>query len=144
MEDIFSIFHDGYIDDFKIESNRIDLKIGTQYLAELIHKQHEYINLSLLGVESINYDAWTDEPFVMTDWKEIFNLGIGILSTETDNEGKLIVHSDCDDAPNDSFQGGKLIIKCSDYKLSDEEGSNLTIEKLKELSSYYWNEKFGK
>lgn len=127
IEDIFSIFHDGYIEDYQIDSDTVDLKIGIQYLAELIDKEHEYLNLRLLGVESIKYDAWTDELFILTDWNEIFNLGIEILSTETNNKGQLIVHSNCDNAPNDSFQGGKLIIKCSDYKLSDEENNSLTI-----------------
>lgn len=144
IEDVFSIFHDGYIEDYQIDSDTVDLKIGIQYLAELIDKRYEYLNLRLLGVESIKYDAWADEPFIVTDWNEIFDLGIEILSTEADDDGQIIVHSNCDNAPNDSFQGGKLIIKCSDYELSDEESNSLTINQLKELSSYYWNEKFGK
>lgn len=144
IEDIFSIFHDGFIEGYQIDSDTVDLKIGIHYLAELIDEKYEYFNLSLLGIELIKYDAWTDEPFVMTNWNGIFDLGIEILSTETDNKGQLIVHSNCDDAPNNSFQGGKLIIKCSDYKLSDEESNSFTINQLKELSTYYWNEKFGK
>ncbi len=144
IEDIFSIFHDGFIESYQIDSDTVDLKIGIQYLAELIDEQYKYLNLRLLGVESIKYDAWTAEPFVMTDWNTVFDLGIEILSTETDNEGQLIVHSNCENAANDSFQGGKLAIKCTDYELSDEEGKSLTIDRLKELSSYYWNKKFGK
>ena len=144
IEDIFSIFHDGFIEGYQIDSDTVDLKIGIQYLAELIDEKYEYLNLKLLGVESIKYDAWTDEPYVMTDWDAIFDLGIEVLSTETNNKGQLIVHSNCDNAPNDSFKGGKLIIKCSDYKLSDEANNSLTTNQLKELSSYYWNENFGK
>ena len=36
LEDIFTIFHDGIIEGFKIESDTIHLKICTEYLAELI------------------------------------------------------------------------------------------------------------
>ncbi len=144
IENIFSIFHDGYIDTFKIESNRIDLKISMQYLAELINDKYEFLNLSLHGVTSLSYDAWADQPFIMTDWNKILELGIVILNAETDNSGQIIIHSNCDNAPNDSFQGGKLVVKCLDYSLTDEENNRLTIEKLKELSTYYWNEKFAK
>lgn len=144
IADVFSIFHDGYIEDYQISSDAVNLKIGIQYLAELIDNNHEYLNLRLLGIDLIKYDAWTDEPFIMTDWKEIFNLGIEIISNEIDNAGQLIIQSNCDKAPNNLFQGGELIIKCTDYGLSDEEGNILTIDKLKEISSYYWNEKFGK
>lgn len=99
------------------------------------------MNLSLHNVESISFDAWTDESFIITEPREIFVLGIEILSAETNNLGQIIIHTHCDNSPNDSFDGGQLIIKCSDYNLTDQENNSLTIEKLKELSEYYWSEK---
>ena len=141
IENIFSIFHDGYVDDFNIQGSQVDLKIGIQYLAELIDDKYEFLNLSLIGVQSISYDAWSDPTFLMTDWDEVLKLGVEILNTETDRFGRIIIHSYCDSAPNDSFEGGKLIIKCSDYKLFDEANNNLTFDELKELSSEYWNRK---
>ncbi|MFT5567878.1 MAG: hypothetical protein ACI81Y_002835 [Glaciecola sp.] len=143
IKDIFSMFHDGYIDSFKIENNRIDLKIGIQYLAELIDERYKYLHLSLYEVESIKYDVWTDESFIMTDWSQIFELGIDILNVEMDDLEQVTIHSNCDNAPNDEFRGGKLIIKCLDYNMRDEGDNSLTIEKLKELSTYYWNVKCG-
>ncbi|MCX2746153.1 hypothetical protein OO013_19900 [Mangrovivirga sp. M17] len=144
IEDIFNIFHDGTIDDIVIQSDKIDLLIEIQYLAELIDKKFEFFNLKLTGVELIEYDAWTDNSYKLTNWREIFELGISIINTETDSSGNVVVHSNCFDAPNDLFEGGNLIIKCRDYELFDELKNPITIERLKELSTFYWNEKFEK
>jgi hypothetical protein len=144
IEDIFSIFHDGGIESYSIISDAIHLKIGIQYLAHIINSEHKFINLSLLNVESLKFDAWSDEPLILTNWNEILDLDIEIHSAEIDSSEQIIVHTRCNNSTDNLFQGGKLIINCSDYKLTDEAEKNLTIDKLKDISRHYWNEIFGK
>ena len=143
LEDIFAIFHDGIIEDFKIESDKVELKICIEYLAELLDEKYEYLNITLLKIKSIQYDPWSDKPNTIDDWHQIFDLLIEIINVETDEKGQLVVHTSCRNAPDKSFQGGKLIIDCDDYTLSDQGNNKLSLSKLKDLSAYYWNEKFG-
>ena len=37
-----------------------------------------------------------------------------------------------------TITGGFLNILCTDYELLDEQKNQITINKLKELTSYYW------
>ena len=51
IKDIFSMFHDGYIESIEAQEVNIELKIAIQYLAMLLHKNHEYLFLTLKDVK---------------------------------------------------------------------------------------------
>ncbi|BDS10433.1 hypothetical protein [Aureispira anguillae] len=53
----------------------------------------------------------------------------------------MLVHTNCEPVPSTPFEGGTLILECSDYRLFDEALKTLTIKKLKELSLDYWTKK---
>ncbi len=144
LEAIFGIFHDGVIDGATIQADLVELKIEILYLAELIDEKYEFLHLTLKGVESIQFDAWTDETTIISDWRAVFDLEIEINSSEVDQAGNIVVYSYCDNAPEGKFSGGKLIISCSDYQLHDQGGNPMTLDELKKLSDHYWNDVFGK
>jgi hypothetical protein len=143
IEDIFAICHDGCIEKAIVTGDEVKLEIGLLYITELIDPNHRFLNLTLKKVKSVEFDAWTDEKTIITSWDEIVSFRIELLSTETDESGRIVIHSRCDHAPDIKFSGGKLIIDCEDYELFDEAGNPLSVEKLEEYSSYYWNVKFG-
>jgi hypothetical protein len=138
LEALFSVFYDAYIEEATIEGTRIRLKIGITYLVELIDPKYQFVFLELDDVELVEYHAWADTTLVLTNWTAIFDLGIEILSAELGEFGRVEVHSKCDDALNDLFEGGTLILKCKNYKLFDEGDQVLSLKTLENLSSTYW------
>jgi hypothetical protein len=143
IEDVFAIFHDGWVVDGIIEGNNIQLKIGIQYLAEIINNKYEYFYFNLFDVEEFKFKAWSKEEILISDWETIVNSEIEFLSTEIKNN-KIIIYSNCHNAPDDKFERGELWVKCTDYCIFDEKGKEISLNRLKEISSYYWNEVFGK
>ena len=141
---IFAIFHDGGIEKYIINESDISLEIGIEYLAELIDANFDKLNLNLYGVEIFEFEPWIDNPEKITDWKSILELNLGFLSAEINTSNEITLHCTCFNAPNDKFEGGKLILKCSNYKLTDELGNKITVERLIKVSTHYWNEVFGK
>ena len=93
-------------------------------------------------MESVLFDPWTEDQSVISNWSEIFALELAVINSELDSSGRLAIHCSCSDIHG--FEGGKLIIKCSEYELFDQEHRPITIDRLKSLSSFYWNEKFGR
>lgn len=141
LAQIFSLFHDGYIENAQVKNLDIDLKVGIQYLSMLINKKHEFLHLTLLNVELFIFDAWADEPFRITDCEKINELSPEIMDAKVNENGEILVTTLIHNTPSNTIKGGFLIIKCLDYKLSDEEKNEISIETLKELASYYWQVK---
>jgi hypothetical protein len=139
LEALFSVLHDGGIEEASIKGTNIRLKIGITYLAELIDPKYEFVFLELNDVESVEYHAWADETLILKDWTAIFNLGIEILSAKLNEYGQVEVYSKCDDAPDDSLEGGTLILKCKAYKLFDEGQGLISLKTMKDLASRYWS-----
>jgi len=144
LEIIFAIFHDGGIEKYLINESDISLEIGIEYLAELIDPNFNKFNLNIFGVEIFEFEPWIEKPEKITDWKSILELNLGFLSTEINTSDEITLHCTCYNAPNDEYEGGKLKLKCPDYKLTDELGNRITVDRLIKVSKHYWNEVFGK
>src|SRR5688572_30739018 len=115
LNDLFDMFHDGVIVSAVENNSKIELKVGIQYLAELINKDFEYFFIELKNVQNLSFDAWTDEPLIIINSKEIFNLELEILSAEIYETVNLLVHCRCFNSLDNLFSGGKLIFKCDDF-----------------------------
>ena len=144
IEELFNILHDGVIETAKLTNSDLKLTIDIQYLAELINKRYELIIVVLTSIKKVAFEPWTNEFKTDSSWIELFDSEIEIIKTETNEIGEIIIHSRCHNAKKYGFEGGQLLLDCEDYKIFDEVGTPLPLTKLKEISSYYWNEKFGK
>lgn len=142
IKDIFTIFHDGCIADYKILNKDLLLVIEISYLAELIDASFKFIHLKLIDLKAIHFEPWTGSISEIRDVPLIFSYDLCIVSTEKNPKDITIVHCNSYKRDQVDFEGGKLVIDCNDYLLTDQVGNSLTIEYLKELSSRYWND-FG-
>jgi hypothetical protein len=82
LADTFSIFHDGCIEDWSGDHQLVRLKIGCQYLAELIDPAYDAFFLDLRGITRLELDPWWKDPerkTLLTDLQTIFNEGLQIL-----------------------------------------------------------------
>ena len=144
IEDLFNILHNGIIINAEISSTDVELTVSIPYLAELINENHEFVKIVLESVKKIEFKPWTNEFKRDNSWQDVFDLEIDILSAETIETGEVVIHSRCHNSEEYEFEGGKLMIDCDDYKIYDETARLLTLDKMKEISIFYWNEKFGK
>lgn len=143
IKDIFTIFHDGCIKDYECVDNDLKLTMEINFLAELMDKTYEFINLILFNVNSFYFEPWTGSITQITDKETIFGFQLCVVSTEFDENNNVVVHCNCLENDHVDFEGGKLIIECDDFSLTDQVGNPLTLNQLKELSSHYWNDIFG-
>ncbi|MDQ3108895.1 MAG: hypothetical protein M3R17_03280 [Bacteroidota bacterium] len=67
IADLFSMFHDGGIEEMIADENGHNLKIGLTYLAERIKPEYHFFYLRLISVEKFEFVPWTDIPLIMTD-----------------------------------------------------------------------------
>lgn len=139
--DIFSILHDGTIESWTGDKNKLVLKVSCLYLAELIDKDFEYFYIEITDITIIELFAWMNpieqEQKIFTEIDDIFKAELEILSADKKEENALIV---CSQHNTDyEYCGGNLTLNCNDIKVLDQNKKYLTIEKFDEICNQYWN-----
>ena len=137
IRNLFSIFHDGTIVAIEKTGNDLRLKIDIQYLAELVEKEFEFFEVLLQQVSTFELATWDDG--LVADPEKIATLEFGIQSADLNETGRILVHGDY--YPNG---GGTLTIEASACELYDQRGDRMSLDHLKELSRYYWDEVMGR
>ena len=143
LRDVFTIFHDGTIEETTFNSNDLVLKVQIEYLAQLIDPSFNWFELTLLKVQSLSFKPWAGSTKELTDIKTIFDLDLSIRSTQIDEEGRLVIHVTCDEPTEGSYGGGELRLRCENFSISDQQRNPLTLDELKCHSTIYWNDNFG-
>lgn len=144
LTDILARFHDGEIEYFAIQENEMELSVNLYWIAELHKPSHQCFRLTLKGINGLFFEPWTHNKEWLSDWDEILKLEHVFLSTKLDSTGIIIIETQCRNVPNELYQGGKLFLECEGYDLKDEDGFDISVERLTELVSFYWKEVFGK
>lgn len=143
LKDVFTIFHDGTIEEATFNSKNLVLKVQIEYLAQIIDPSFNQFELTLLKVESLSFKPWTGSTKELTDIKTIFDLDLSITSTQVDEEGTLVIHATCGESADSSYEGGELILRCDDFLIFDQQRNPLNLDELKGHSANYWNNILG-
>lgn len=143
--DIFSILHDGTIESWTGDKNKLVLKVSCFYLAELIDKDFEYFYIEITEILKIELDTWINPiekgPQIFTEISDIFKAELEILSADkVDNEIVITCNQPFRDM---NYSGGNLTLNCKSIKVFDQNINELTIEKFGEICKQYWDN-FGK
>lgn len=141
IEDIFSILHDGTIESWTGNKEKLLLKVGCTYLAELIDKDFEYFYVELNEIEKIELDTWItpigSTPQIFTELAHIFQAELEILSANVKDKEIVIT---CNQPFRDlNFSGGNLTLNCKSIKVFDHNRNELTIEKFEQVCKQYWD-----
>ncbi|AFM03380.1 hypothetical protein Fleli_0926 [Bernardetia litoralis DSM 6794] len=144
MADIFSVLHDGMIEDHKIEDDNLILKIYCQYLAKNINSSYEYFWIELQNINSISLMPWLKDTKEEVFWKDIeliFQKGLEILNTKITSEDTIQVICDCYDRFNEDaiYVGGILEFDCNSIRIFDEAKNEINLGFLKEIATKYWD-----
>ncbi|NOU96218.1 hypothetical protein GC093_23760 [Paenibacillus sp. LMG 31456] len=134
LELLFSIFHDGGVEDIRGTVDGIECTIDIMYLAELIKPQFRGIIVKLIyPAEMFLEDVDTSE--IIRDFKELNKLDIEILKTHISEENVKVF---CSINGGQSF--GYLNVKASEIYIYDPERNPISLEGLKEICNHYWDD----
>lgn len=145
LADIFTIFHDGVIEDFQIDENNLYLTIGCVYLAELVNPSFESFILKLINIDKLELNSYSyitdhsnteDYPIIISDIETIFEVEIDIFNAKSDNEFVKVNIWIVNDKSR--FVANQLNIKCENYSLYNEENKPFSINRLYKISENYW------
>ena len=141
IEDIFSIFHDGTITQWKSIENGIKLTIECEYLAELIDSDFTKFYVELNKISELELEPWMNPIELPKEIKksptEIFKAELEILSAKTENG---IVEVTCNQHNlKFNYCGGILKVIAEKVTVKSENNAVLNISELNEISNSYWN-----
>ena len=144
ISDVFSVFHDGTPQDWKIKDGNLTLRISCLYLAELVSAEFEFFNLEVLNIKNFEYKPW--EPFdinhsQLTTEEQLNKCDFEIITSKLREDRIEIIcheHSDFFGTP-----GGDILLSASGVTISAEDRRNITRKELLDISTAYWD-KFGK
>jgi hypothetical protein len=145
MAEVFTILHDGTIEDWEGDKALLTLKISCVYLAERINPSFANFYIDLYDINKIELEPWLDEfantPIIITDLKAIFNAKLEIMQGDMQNDAVLITCYQHDKSFN--YTGGNLYVGCAEAKIYDHNKSELSINSLGDICKGYWDS-FGK
>jgi hypothetical protein len=139
--DIFSILHDGTIESWTGNKEKLLLKVGCTYLAELIDKNFEYFYLEINAIKKIELFAWMNPidqaQKIYTELEDIFKPNLEILSADKKENDVLITCNKHDT----TFQycGGNLTLNCESIRVFDEKLNVITISEFYKICKHYWD-----
>lgn len=140
IEDIFSILHDGTIESWNGDINKLTLKVSCLYLAELIDNSFEYFYIELYNINKIELFAWMNpinlEQKIFTELEDIFKAELEILSADK-KENDVIIACNQHDLEFD-YCGGNLTLNCEEIKIFDEMKNHLSIDDIDNICNKYW------
>ena len=94
IEDIFSILHDGTIESYIGNKNKLTLKISCVYLAEQINKSFEYFYVELTEIDILELFTWRslmeEEQQTLINLKDIFKFELEIIDANIEDNIVII------------------------------------------------------
>ncbi len=139
LSELFSVLHDSTIESAKGEQEHLTLRVGCQYLAELLNSSFYFFYVELVGVSEFTFISW-EEPTVATvdtlaALAFVLAADLEIVSAKTEHERTIIT---CIEPGSANGNGGELIIGCQQVILYDQEKRELPLETLKAVANNYW------
>lgn len=141
VADLFSILHDGRIDHWEGDGQRVRLRVCCDYLAQLIDPSFTYFTLELLQMQQVAFRTWPNPlngPVeVLATMDQIFRPTLEILAAEVRENTIEVTCNQHDTAC--AYCGGVLSFTCLGAIVRDQGQRELTLEQLDALCQQYWN-----
>lgn len=143
IEKIFATFHDGTIESWNGNFDKLSLKISCSYLAEILDTDFEYFYFELKNVKKLELYTYSyinkdknDELIIVYELKEIFSNDIDVYYAKIEEN---YVNINCwliNEQKN--YVANKLLLNCESIKILNHNKIEITYNKLFEISDYYW------
>lgn len=138
---LFSILHDGRICHWDGTSERLQLRVFCDYLAQLINPAFEHFTVELDHVEQLAFRTWPN-PFdgpveLLSTLDRVFRPELEILSTDVVGNAVEVTCNQHD--LSYAYCGGVLSFVCAGVVVRDQGQQELSLEQLDALCQQYWN-----
>ncbi|MDV6169021.1 hypothetical protein R1T16_11330 [Flavobacterium sp. DG1-102-2] len=143
LASLFTIFHDGCIENYKKEGVKLILIISCKYLAELIDPEFEYFYLELTEITLIELETFKNipnsekTPIILTEPTEIFREEIDIYRAAINNGNIEVNCWQVNEGLN--YIANCLRLNCKTYTICDHNTNVIDLELLENLSAKYWS-----
>jgi hypothetical protein len=139
IHNIFSIFHDGYIEKASGNMQELTLQVSCLYLAERIDFAFEYFYIELCDISTLSLHVFSNEtPKILTDIKAIFETEWDIVDTKIEHNNVVIFLEQYN-----KNSPAILTLNCADIKVFDHKKNAITLDNLIHICKVYWDD-FGK
>lgn len=141
IENVFSIFHDGWISGYSGDMTSLNLKIECTYLAELINLNYSFFYIKLFEVSHLSFQTWPnliDLPSeLIIKPEKIFQAELEILSAHIKDD---VVEVICNQYEKTfDYCGGVLRISANRIEVCDEKMNTISLNELSSISDKYWD-----
>jgi hypothetical protein len=138
IQTLFAVFHDGSITAGDLVAGTLRLDIEIRYLAERINPGYTSFQVALHEVSELSFRPWDANPTPLHNPAQIFVSELEILDCASDGELLTIT---CNQADSEyDYGGGLLMLQASAASVLDEGGRGLSLAKLIDLATAYWEE----
>jgi hypothetical protein len=143
IRDIFSIFHDGTIENTSLSDGILKLTIDIPYLADRVKNGYKFFYVELDGFRDAEFHAWPamlgKEKELVSDLAIIFKPALEILEANL-KEDQFEVVCNIKSFSNSDYCGGELLFRANSARVRDEANKEYSISELDEICRAYWNE----
>ncbi|MFD2909672.1 hypothetical protein ACFSX9_13120 [Flavobacterium ardleyense] len=144
IQKIFSVFHDGTIQNWKGNLEKLHIEVSCQYLAEIIDTSFDCFYIELQKIDKLELftvidnkiDNEINEPKIIQNIKAIFNNEIDIFHAKIVENYVEINCWQINEQEN--YVANNLLLSCNNIKVFNQNKIEISIEKLFEISDYYW------
>lgn len=150
MHELFSMFHDFTLLDMKYEGSTLSLTIDVPWNELWDEEETFYIQLIVHGcdyisctyrerIQNVPFENYAEIKFdknekTTTDIQTIASLRLSIQSYEFKEPNHYIFYCNGEE----KVEEGQFMFTASGYTLLDKNGSNLSLEKMKQLATMWW------
>ena len=141
--EIFSIFHDGIIEEAVLSGQKLKLKIEISYLADRVKGGFKYFFVELENFRGAEFHGWLatlqGEKKRVTEFSAIFESALEILEAKL-TDGRIEVVCNIKSNADSKFCGGELLFSADAATVRDEANNDYSISELGEICKAYWSE----
>src|SRR5689334_21078344 len=128
--EIFSIFHDGMIEEASLSGQKLKLKIEISYLADRVKSWFKFFFVELDGFRSAEFRGWPatlqGEKKLVSKLSDIFELPLEILEAKLTGD-RIEVVCNIKSNANSEFCGGELLFHADAAMVRDEANKEYSI-----------------
>lgn len=140
--EIFTIFHDGMIEEASLSDHKLKLKIEISYLAEKVKSEFKFFFVELDEFRGAEFRGWPaslegDKKHI-SRVSDIFELPLEILEAKLIGDRIEVVCNIKSNADSE-FCGGELLFHADAAVVRDEANKEYSITELGDLCRSYWN-----
>lgn len=157
IDDLFSMFHDFEITNLKLDNQTLTMEIILPW-GQMWDKDNYKMTFKFEGCDLVKCTYFVrtsnelvewekgvycpSEEHITNDTHEIVKLELDVQSHDFESPNKFILHCNSSTSHGNKIgqiEFGRIELIASDYKIYDNESNEMTLDKMKEWGTEWWD-----